>query len=296
MTSGTRHASADDPRVMLDEQVGIFEQVPPYPPQTEREAEFYTARDGEMFINIGPHHPSTHGVLRVVMKIDGENVVDLDPVLGYLHRGVEKLCENADFHHTIAYMDPLEYVASLFCEWPAVMAYEKLLDVEVPRRAEYVRVLTGELNRISSHALAMGFHALDLGGLTPILYSFIERDEIVEMLASITGQRMLFNYFRIGGVNGDLNHDFMSRLGAWMSRAVIQIEANTGLLNENEIFVRRNRGLGTMDSQTALRMCWTGPNLRASRSTFAVPTPTRSTRSSTSTSRRDRRATRSPAT
>jgi NADH-quinone oxidoreductase subunit D len=270
MTSGTRHASADDPRVMLDEQVGIFEQVPPYPPQTEREAEFYTARDGEMFINIGPHHPSTHGVLRVVMKIDGENVVDLDPVLGYLHRGVEKLCENADFHHTIAYMDPLEYVASLFCEWPAVMAYEKLLDVEVPRRAEYVRVLTGELNRISSHALAMGFHALDLGGLTPILYSFIERDEIVEMLASLTGQRMLFNYFRIGGVNGDLNHDFMSRLGAWMSRAVIQIEANTGLLNENEIFVRRNRGLGTMDSQTALRMCWTGPNLRATGVPFDI--------------------------
>ena len=263
MTTDSRHASADDPRVILDEQAGVFEPVPPYPPRTEREAEFYTVGDGEMLINIGPHHPSTHGVLRVVMKIDGENVVDLDPVLGYLHRGVEKLCENADFHHTIAYMDPLEYVAALFCEWPAVMAYEKLLDVEVPRRAEYIRVLTGELNRISSHALAMGFHALDLGGLTPILYSFIERDELVEMLAAITGQRMLFNYFRIGGVNGDLNHDFMSRLGDWMGRAAVQIEANTGLLNENEIFVRRNRDLGTMDSETAIRMCWTGPNLRA---------------------------------
>ena len=270
MKTDTRHASADDPRVFLDEQVGIFEQIPPYPPQTEREAEFYTLRDGEMFINIGPHHPSTHGVLRVIMKIDGENVVDLDPVLGYLHRGVEKLCENADFHHTIAYMDPLEYVASLFCEWPAVMAYEKLLDIAVPRRAEYVRVLTGELNRISSHALAMGFHALDLGGLTPILYSFIERDEIVELLASITGQRMLFNYYRIGGVNGDLNHDFMSRLGTLMSRAATHIEANTGLLNENEIFVRRNRGLGAMDSQTALRMCWTGPNLRATGVPFDI--------------------------
>ena len=257
------HASADDPRVTLDRDLGVFEPIPPYPPRTEREAEFYTLGDGEMFINIGPHHPSTHGVLRVVMKIDGEKVVDLDPVLGYLHRGVEKLCENADFHHTIAYMDPLEYLASLFCEWPAVMAYEKLLDVRVPRRAEYIRVLTGELNRISSHALAMGFHALDLGGLTPILYSFIERDELVEMLASITGQRMLFNYFRIGGVNGDLNHDFMSRLGDWMSRATEQVEANTGLLNENEIFVRRNRGLGAIDTETALRMCWSGPNLRA---------------------------------
>jgi NADH-quinone oxidoreductase subunit D len=259
-----RHPSADDPRVLLDEGAGMFEPVPPYPPRTEREAEFYTLDDGQLLINIGPHHPATHGVMRVVMKLSGETIVDLDPVLGYLHRGVEKLCENADLHQTIAYLDPLEYVSSLFCEWPAVMAYEKLLDIEVPRRAEYIRVLTGELNRISSHLLAMGFHALDLGGLTPILYSFIERDEIVDMLAAITGQRMLFNYFRIGGVNGDLNHDFMSRLGDWMGRATEQVEANVGLLNENEIFVRRNRDVGVMDRETALRMCWTGPNLRAS--------------------------------
>jgi hypothetical protein len=258
------HQSADDPRVTLEEQLGVFEAVPPFPPRTEREAEFYSLRDGEMLINMGPHHPATHGVMRIVMKLNGEQIVDIDPVLGYLHRGVEKICENADYHHTITHLDPLEYVSSLFCEWPAVMAYEKLLDVAVPRRAEYIRVLTGELNRISSHALAMGFQALDLGGLTPILYSFIERDEIVDMLASITGQRMLFNYFRIGGVNGDLNHEFMSRLGDWMGRAGEQIQANMGLLNENEIFVRRNRGLGTMDPETALRMCWTGPNLRAS--------------------------------
>lgn len=256
--------SADDPRVMLDSEIGVFEPIPPYPPQTEREAEFYTLGDGQMLLNMGPQHPSTHGVLRVVLKLDGEKIVDLDPVLGYLHRGVEKLCENADYHQTIAYMDPLEYIASLFCEWPAVMAYEKLLDVQVPRRAEYIRVLTGELNRISSHAVAIGFHALDLGGITPILYGFIERDEIVEILASITGQRMLFNYFRIGGVNGDLNHDFMSRLGDWMSRATEQIEANLGLLNENEIFVQRNRGVGVMDGPTAIKMCWSGPNLRAS--------------------------------
>lgn len=259
-----QHASADDPRVMLDDEMGSFVPVPPFAPRTERESEFYTAADGELYINLGPQHPATHGVLRVVVKLDGERIVDMDPVLGYLHRGVEKLCENADLHQTIAYMDPLEYISSLFCEWPAVMAYEKLLDVEVPRRAEYIRVLTGELNRISSHALALGFHALDLGGLTPILYSFIERDEIVEMLASVTGQRMLFNYFRIGGVNGDLNHDFMSRLGDWMSRAATQVEANIGLLSDNEIFVRRNAGIGVMDRRTALEMCWSGPNLRAS--------------------------------
>ena len=261
---------SDDPRVQLDEAVGVFEPVPPYPPRTERESEFYTLGDGEMFINMGPQHPSTHGVLRIVLKLDGEQVVDLDPVLGYLHRGVEKLCENADYHQTISQVDPLEYISSLFMEWAPVMAYEKLLDVEVPRRAEYIRVLCTELNRVLSHSLFMGWMALDLGGLTPILWSFIERDEIAEMLASLTGQRLLFNYMRIGGVNGDINHDFMSRLGDWMSRATTQIEANLGLLNENEIFVRRMRGLGTIDRETALRMCLTGPNIRATGIPFDV--------------------------
>jgi NADH-quinone oxidoreductase subunit D len=265
-----RHPSEDDPRVMLEEQVGVFEPVPPFPPRTEREAEFYTLGDGEMFLNMGPQHPSTHGVLRVVLKINGEVVTDLDPVLGYLHRGVEKLCENADYHQAICYLDPLEYVSSLFCEWPAVIAFEKLMDVEVPRRAEYIRVLSGELLRIASHALFMGWMALDLGGLTPILWSFIERDEIVEMLGALTGARMLFNYYRIGGVNGDLNHEFMSRLGDWMTRATEQHEANVRLLNENEIFVRRMRGLGIVDRETALRMCMTGPNLRATGVPFDV--------------------------
>jgi len=258
------HPSADDPRGLLDDDYSLYEPIPPYPPRTERELEFYTPGDGEMYLNLGPQHPSTHGVLRVVLKLDGERVVDIDPVLGYLHRGVEKLCENADYHQTISQLDPLEYISSLFCEWGPVTAYEKLLDVQVPRRAEYIRVLSAELNRIASHALFMGWFALDLGGLTPILWSFIERDEIVEMLASLTGQRMLFNYFRIGGVNGDLNHDFLSRLGDWMGRAAGQIEANIALLNENEIFVRRARNLGVMDRETALRYCMTGPNLRAS--------------------------------
>jgi len=265
-----QHASADDPRIMLDEQIGVFEPIPPYPPRTEREAEFYTLGDGEMFINIGPQHPSTHGVLRVVLKIRGEQVVDLDAVLGYLHRGVEKLCENADYHQAICYTDPLEYVSSLFMEWAPVIAFEKLLDVRVPRRAEYIRVLTGELNRVMSHIMFVGWMALDLGGLTPILWGFIERDEIVEMLAGVTGQRMLFNYFRIGGVNGDLNHDFMSRLGRWMSHATGQLESELALLNENEIFVRRMRGLGVVDSKTALRMCLSGPNLRSTGVPFDV--------------------------
>ena len=194
-----------------------------------------------------------------ILKINGEQVADLDPVLGYLHRGVEKLCENADYHQVISQVDPLEYISSLFNEWGAVLSFEKLLDLEVPRRAEYIRVLSAELNRVASHMLYIGWFALDLGGITPILWSFAERDEIMEMLAALTGQKLLFNYFRIGGVNGDLNHEFMSRLGDWMSRAGEQLEAGMTLLNENEIFVRRARGMGVIDRETALRMCVTRP-------------------------------------
>ncbi len=260
----TRVRSLDDPTVFVDTPATIFDAVPPYPPRTEREAEFYHLADGEMLVNLGPQHPSTHGVLRVVIKIDGERIVDLDPVLGYLHRGVEKICENGDWHHAISNCDPLEYIASMFSEAMPVLACEKLLDLEVPRRADYIRVLAWELNRIASHALFIGWLALDLGGLTPILYGFIERDEIVEMLAALTGQRLLFNYLRIGGVNGDLNHEFLSRLGDWMGHAGKHIEAQQKLLNENEIFVARTRGLGVIDRETALRTCLSGPVLRAS--------------------------------
>jgi NADH-quinone oxidoreductase subunit D len=255
--------SLDDPNIFVETPATIFDAVPPYPPRTEREAEFYHLRDGEMLLNLGPQHPSTHGVLRVVLKVDGERVVDLDPVLGYLHRGVEKICENGDWHHAISNCDPLEYVASMFSEAMPVLSAEKLLGLQVPRRAEYIRVLVWELNRIASHALFLGWLALDLGGLTPLLYGFIERDAIVEMLAALTGQRMLFNYLRIGGVNRDLNHDFLSRLGDWMGNAAVQLENETKLLNENEIFVRRTKGMGTLDRETALRLCVTGPNLRA---------------------------------
>jgi NADH-quinone oxidoreductase subunit D len=262
MTTPTR-PSLDDPSLAIPvEHAGIYDPIPVA--RTERQQEFYDLKDGELLLNMGPQHPSTHGVLRVVLKINGEQVVDLDPVLGYLHRGVEKISENADYHQVISQVDPLEYISSLFNEWGAVLSFEKLLDVEVPRRAEYIRVLSAELNRVASHMLYLGWYALDLGGITPILWSFAERDEIVEMLAALTGQKLLFNYFRIGGVNGDLNHEFMSRLGDWMSRAGIQLEAGMSLLNENEIFVRRARGLGVIDRETALRMCVSGPNLRAS--------------------------------
>jgi NADH-quinone oxidoreductase subunit D len=263
-TEQTRIRSLDDPDVLVQTPATIYDAIPPLTPRTEREAEFYTLADGEMFVNLGPQHPSTHGVLRVVLKIDGERIVDLDPVLGYLHRGVEKICEHGDWHHAISNCDPLEYAASMFSESLPVLSAEKLLGLEVPRRAEYIRVLAWELNRIASHALFIGWLALDLGGLTPILYGFAERDEIVEMLAALTGQKLLFNYMRIGGVNGDLNHEFLSRLGDWMSRAGKHIDAQAALMNESEIFVNRTKGLGVIDRSTALDLGMSGPPLRAS--------------------------------
>jgi len=263
-TEPTRIRSLDDPEVLVSTPATIYDAIPPLTPRTEREAEFYTLGDGEMFVNLGPQHPSTHGVLRVVLKIDGERIVDLDPVLGYLHRGVEKICEHGDWHHAISNCDPLEYAASMFSEALPVLAAEKLLGLEVPRRAEHIRVLVWELNRIASHALFIGWLALDLGGLTPILYGFAERDEIVEMLAALTGQKLLFNYMRIGGVNGDLNHEFLSRLGDWMGRAGKHIDGQATLMNENEVFVNRTKGLGIIDRETALRLAMSGPPLRAS--------------------------------
>ena len=249
------------------EMVGI----PDRPPQTEREREVYTLEEGEMLFNMGPQHPSTHGVMRLVVKVRGEIVVDLDPVLGYLHRGIEKLCENATYTTVLTYVDPMDYLSTMHNEHAPALAFEKLFGVKSPPRANYIRALVVELNRIFSHGLMIGFLALDMGGLTPILYSFINRDEVVEMLAAISGQRMLFNFFRVGGVNWDVNDEFLSRLGAWHSKQLKNIRDGEALITENEIFRARTRKMGILSGDQAISLGVTGPNLRASacRSTCA---------------------------
>ena len=203
-----------------------FESVglPERPPQTERESEVYTLEEGEMLVNMGPQHPSTHGVMRLVVKVRGEVVTDIDPVLGYLHRGIEKLCEEATYTTVLTYVDPMDYLSTMHNEHAPAIAFEKLFGVTPPRRAEYIRALVVELNRVFSHSLMMGFLALDMGGITPILYGFINRDEIVEMLSAISGQRMLFNFFRVGGVNWDTNDEFLSRLGTWRGHVLKNVE------------------------------------------------------------------------
>jgi NADH-quinone oxidoreductase subunit D len=249
-----------------------FEQIglPDRPPQTEREREVYTLDEGEMLINMGPQHPSTHGVMRLVAKVRGEIVVDIDPVLGYLHRGIEKLCENATYTTVLTYVDPMDYLATMHNEHAPAIAFEKLYGIKAPKRAEYIRALVVELNRVFSHGLMMGFLALDIGGLTPILYAFINRDEIVDLLSAISGQRMLFNFFRVGGVNFDTNDEFLSRLGTWRGKVLKNIEMNERMITDNEIFRARTIGMGTLTGQEAIDLGVTGPNLRASGVPFDV--------------------------
>ncbi len=251
-----------------------FESVglPERPPQTEREREVYTLEEGEMLVNMGPQHPSTHGVMRLVVKVRGEVVTDIDPVLGYLHRGIEKLCEEATYTTVLTYVDPMDYLSTMHNEHAPAIAFEKLFGVRAPKRAEYIRALVVELNRVFSHSLMMGFLALDMGGITPILYGFINRDEIVEMLSAISGQRMLFNFFRVGGVNWDTNDEFLSRLGTWRSHVLKNVEMSERVITDNEIFRARTIGMGVLSGQEAIALGVSGPNLRASGVPFDVRT------------------------
>jgi NADH-quinone oxidoreductase subunit D len=249
-----------------------FESVglPERPPQTEREREVYTLEEGEMLVNMGPQHPSTHGVMRLVVKVRGEVVTDIDPVLGYLHRGIEKLCEEATYTTVLTYVDPMDYLSTMHNEHAPAIAFEKLYGVTAPPRAEYIRALVVELNRVFSHSLMMGFLALDMGGITPILYGFINRDEIVDMLSAISGQRMLFNFFRVGGVNWDTNDEFLSRLGTWRSNVMKNVEMSERLITDNEVFRARTIGMGTLSGKEAIALGVSGPNLRASGVAFDV--------------------------
>ena len=162
----------------------------------------------DMMLNMGPQHPSTHGVFRMVLTVDGENIVDVVPHIGYLHRGSEKLCEAEDYRQIIDLFDRLDYVSSFNNELPYVMAVEKLMGLEVPERAQYIRLIMCELNRIASHLLFYGAFGGDCGAVTPFLYGFREREQMQALFESVSGARMMHGYFRVGGVFRDLPDDF----------------------------------------------------------------------------------------
>jgi NADH-quinone oxidoreductase subunit D len=267
-----RRVAGLPPTKAADGEYAGFESVglPERPPQTEREREVYTLEEGEMLVNMGPQHPSTHGVMRLVVKVRGEVVTDIDPVLGYLHRGIEKLCEEATYTTVLTYVDPMDYLSTMHNEHAPAIAFEKLFGVTAPRRAEYIRALVVELNRVFSHSLMMGFLALDMGGITPILYGFINRDEIVDMLSAISGQRMLFNFFRVGAVNWDTNDEFLTRLGTWRGHVLKNVEMSERVITDNEVFRSRTIGMGTLSGKDAIALGVSGPNLRASGVAFDV--------------------------
>jgi NADH-quinone oxidoreductase subunit D len=222
-------------------------------------------------MNMGPQHPAMHGLLRLILQLDGETVVRCDPVMGYLHRCQEKIAENRMYPAVIPMTDRLDYFANMFNEHGYVLAVEDLLDVEIPPRAEYIRVLMCELMRLASHIPSLGFLMLELGAFTPILYSFRERERIQAIFEAVTGARMMFHYIRIGGVKADLPPDIPQKIWDYVE----SLEANfqrdfVDLIEGNEIFIARTRGVGKMSPEKAVEMGLTGPPLRCTGVDFDI--------------------------
>ena len=218
----------------------------------------------DMTVNVGPQHPATHGVFRMVLTIDGELVVDCEPYIGYLHRGLEKLSENADYRQAMGWWDRTDYLAGMCCEGAYVMAVEKLAGIEVPERAEYIRVMMMELSRINSHFMFLGAFGADVGSFgTSFVYAWRERERIYDLFEEVAGDRMFPTYFRIGGVTMDLPDNFESRC-RWVLSSIKQgLEDLDGLLTGNEVFVERCQGLTPVTPEQAIAWGFTGPMLRA---------------------------------
>ena len=218
----------------------------------------------EMVLNMGPQHPSTHGVLRLVLHLDGEMLISVDPVLGYLHRGFEKLAENRTYLQYLAMISRLDYLSGIFMEWSYVRSVEALMEIEVPKRAEYIRVIIGELNRIISHHVAIGDFMLNLGAVTPFFWVFRDREDVMDLLEMVTGQRMMYNFMRVGGVRWDLPEDFEAGCRKFLKEFPGRIDEYEQLITENEIFLSRTWGMGIIKPYEALDYGISGPNARAS--------------------------------
>lgn len=218
----------------------------------------------EFLLNMGPQHPSTHGVFRIVLSLDGETVIKAVPVPGYLHRGIEKLVESRTYTQVIPYTDRLDYLAGMLMNWGYVHAVEKLMKVEVPERAEYIRVIVGELARIASHLVATGAYAADVGGLTGFIYTFRDREEIMDLFEMVSGARLTPSYMRVGGVAADLPDTFVERCRKFIDYLPSGIEEYNGLITGNEIFQHRTKGVAVLSAEKAINMSLSGPVLRAS--------------------------------
>ena len=218
----------------------------------------------DLMINMGPQHPSTHGVFRLVIWVDGERIIKSEPHVGYLHRGSEKISESERYNQIVTLFDRLDYVGNLNNELAFCLAVEKLMGITVPERAEYIRVILCELNRIASHMLFYGVYGLDAGAMTPMLYGFRERERIQDLFQRITGARMMHNYIRIGGIKEDLPTNFDSRIGILLDDLKRGVDECDQLLSGNEMFLARTKNVGILDAADAVDYGVSGPTLRAS--------------------------------
>ena len=217
----------------------------------------------EMLLNMGPQHPSTHGVFRLVLWVDGEKIVDLEPHIGYLHRGSEKLCEGEQYQQIITLFDRLDYIANFNNEMAYCRAVEKLMGLEVSEGAEYVRVILCELNRIASHLLFVAAMGLDAGAMTPSMFCFRGRERVQSVFEAVSGARMMHNYFRVGGLKEDVPENFEQMVRDLLSQLREDVEESDRLLTFNEIFLARLKGVGAISAADAIDYGLTGPCLRA---------------------------------
>src|SRR3546814_793316 len=216
-------------------------------------------------INFGPQHPAAHGVLRLVMELDGEIIDRIDPHIGLLHRGTEKLIEYKTYAQALPYLDRLDYCSPLCMEHSFVLAIEKLLDLEVPLRAQYLRVLFAELTRISNHMLNLGSHVMDVGAMTPNLWLFEVREDCMNFFERVSGARMHCNYFRVGGVHQDAPLKLLADIGDWLDTRLPRLfEDAIGLVADNRIFKQRNVDIATVSRDDAIAWGFSGPMIRAS--------------------------------
>ncbi|MGQ9729898.1 MAG: NADH-quinone oxidoreductase subunit D [Candidatus Zipacnadales bacterium] len=218
----------------------------------------------ELIINMGPQHPSTHGVLRLVLTLDGELVVDCVPHIGYLHSSLEKICERRTYVQIVPFTDRFDYLASMCNNYCYVRAVEQLLGLEVPRRCEYIRALMMELQRITSHLLWLGTFGLDLGAVTLFLYCFREREVLLDLLESASGQRLLYNYMRIGGLRNDLPDGFIEKARDFLGYFPSRVDEYNALFTNNCIFRARVEGVGLLSQTAAIEYAVTGPTARGS--------------------------------
>ena len=221
-------------------------------------------QDKTMILNMGPQHPSTHGVLRVLLEIDGETVVRMMPDIGFLHTGIEKTCEAKFYQQVVPLTDRIDYLCPMTNNLCYVLAVEKLLGLEIPPRAQWLRVMMNELTRINSHLVWLGTHAMDIGAMTVFLYCFREREDILRLFEAISGQRMMTSYFRIGGVALEPPLDFFDRVKKFADRFPSKVDEYEGLLTGNPIWVMRTKGVAHISAEDAIALGASGPTLRGS--------------------------------